>query len=226
VIDRDLQVALNLQPGARIHGRIEFEGQTPKPSLSGPPQFGIIAERADGIGSDFRGAYTDDGRFSTIQIEPGQYLLYASAPKGWRLKSVTREGRDLRDRSFEIGAEDIHDVVITFTDGRSAIAGQVTRQPPYATTRGWVTVFPSDRALWSNYGSAPRRIVFIELGRSGAFEAEVPPGSYFVVATDRSTRERINADALARLAAIATPIVVGESQTSRVDVRMTSTGRR
>ena len=223
--DRDLQVSVSLQPGARIHGRIEFEGQTPRPSLEGSMRFGINVDRADGRRSDFRGAYTADGQFSTIQVEPGMYVLDVWPPKGWRLKSILRDSRDIRDVPFEIGAEDIRDVVVTFTDQGSAITGRALRQPPLQTTRGWVTIFPSDRSLWSNYGTAPRRIVFVELGRSGLFEVEVPPGTYLVAATERSTRARISVDMLTRLAAIATPIVVGERQTARVELPLRSLQR-
>jgi len=220
VVDRDVQVTMDLQPGARIHGRIEFDGQAPRPSLDGPPQMSVAITRADGTPSDFRTAYTPDGRFSSIQIAPGRYILSAYAQNNWRLKSILQDGRDLSDSAVEIGSADIHDVVVAFADRRSTLTGRVLRQPPLDTTRGWVTIFPSDRASWSNYGMSSRRIAFIELGRAGTFEVELPPGSYLVAATDRCTRERISADTLARLAALATPVVVGDGQTTALDLRL------
>ena len=230
VTDRDVAVMLNLQPGSRVHGRVEFDGRLPPPALEnleGP--FGglnLVVERADATHTDFRGAYLGDGRFSTIQLEPGRYVFLAFATKEWRLKSVMHEGRDIRDHPFEISSTDIRDVVLTFTDRRSAIRGRVLREAPYETTRGWVTVFPADRALWSDYGVMPRRIAFVELGRSGIFEAEVPPGTYLMAATPHSTRGRITAEALAQLAAFATTVVVGDGQTAVQDLRLRSVDRR
>jgi protocatechuate 3,4-dioxygenase beta subunit len=227
VVDRDVAITLDLHPGSRVSGRVEFDGRLPPPSLPMlQQQFGIVIERADAARSDFRGAYLGDGRFSTIQLVPGRYIFLAYAPKEWRLKSVVHDGRDIRDYPFEIGSADIRDVVLTFTDRRSAIRGRVLREPPYETTRGWVTVFPSDRALWSDYGIMPRRIAFLELGRSGVFEAEVPPGTYLIAATPQSTRGRITAETLTRLAAIATAVVVGDGQTALQDLRLRTLDRR
>jgi hypothetical protein len=230
VVDRDMAVTLNLRAGARVHGRVEFDGGTP------PPPFeilrdrfggiGLVVERADGTRTDFRGALLGADRFSTIQLEPGRYVFLPWAPNPWRLKSVTHEGRDIRDYPFEIGSADIRDVVITFTDQPSTIRGQVRREPPYETTRGWVTIFPSDRALWSDYGILPRRIAFVELGRSGIFEVEVPPGTYLIAATPQSTRGRITPEALEQLAAFATTVVVGDGQTAVQDLRLRSVDRR
>ena len=88
------------------------------------------------------------------------------------LKSVVHEGRDIRDYPFEIGSTDIRDVVLTFTDRRSAVRGRVFRDSLYETTRGWVTIFPSDRALWSDYGSSSDGSHSSNWARSGVFEAE------------------------------------------------------
>ena len=230
VTDRDVAVTLNLQAGSRVSGRVEFDGRLAPPALENRQEpfgvIGLVVERADATRTDFRGAYLSDGRFSTIQLEPGRYVFLASAPKEWRLKSVMHEGRDIRDYPFEIGSTDIRDVVLTFTDRRSAIRGRVLREPPYETTRGWVTIFPSDRALWSDYGIVPRRIAFVELGRSGVFEAEVPPGTYLIAATPHSTRGRITAETFAQLAAFAAPVVVGDGQTAVQDLRLRPVDRR
>ena len=229
VDDRDVAVDLNLQPGARMHGRVVFDGTAPVPPVEGFSDRSfpmlLIAERADGAKTDFRGARSTDGRFSTIQIEPGRYVFNARAQLPWRVSSIILNGRDIRDHPFDMGSADIHDVVITMTDRRSAIGGRVTREPPYESTRGWVTIFPSDRSLWSNYGDMPRRIAFVELGRSGEFEVEVPPGSYLAAATPQSTRGRISAETLSRLATFATSIVVGDGQTIRADLRLRERNR-
>jgi hypothetical protein len=219
VVDRDIDVRLALQPGARISGRVEFDGALPPPPLADLAKRTLIVERADGLESDFRGAYLTGDRFSTIQIEPGRYIVRPGPPEKWRLKSVMLGGRDISDYPVDLGQSDVDGAVITFTDRRSAIAGRLIRQGPEDLTRGWITVFPTDRAYWPEYGVYPRRIAFIECGRSGVFEAEVPPGSYYVAATRWTTRGRLSAAQLATLAASATAAVVGDSQTVHVEVR-------
>jgi hypothetical protein len=133
-------------------------------------------------------------------------------------------GRDIRDYPVDLVRSDVRDAVITFTDRHSAVAGRLIREGPADLTRGWITVFPTDRAYWAEYGVYPRRIAFIQCGRSGLFEADLPPGSYYVVATTWSTRGRLSVDQLASLAASATPVVVGDGQTVYQEVRF-SRGR-
>ena len=219
VVDRDVDVRLNLKPGVRISGRVEFDGVLPRPSLADLVNRTLIVERADGSDSDYRGAYVTGDRFSSIQIEPGRYIVRPNPPEKWRLKSVMAGGRDISDYPVDLAQTDVNDAVITFTDRRSAIAGRLIRQGPDDLMRGWITVFPTDRAYWPEYGIYPRRIAFIECGRSGVFEAEVPPGSYYVAATRWVTRGRLSVAQLSSLAASATAIVVGDNQTVQVDVR-------
>lgn len=220
IVDRDVDLRLELRPGVRISGRVEFDGTTPKPSLADVAGLTLIIERADGGQSDFRGAYLADDRFSTIQIEPGRYIVRPRAPDKWRVKSVMLGGRDISDYPIELAHADITDAVITFTDRRSAITGRIVRESPDDQTRGWITVFPTDRGYWPEYGVYPRRIAFVECGRSGRFEVEVPPGSYYVAATRWFTRGHLSAAELSALAASATAIVVGDDQTANVEVRL------
>jgi hypothetical protein len=219
IADRDAEMTVALRPGARIRGRIEYDGVLPRPGLEERSQHTFVVERADGIESDFRGAYLSVDRFSTIQMPPGQYVIRPRAPKGWRLKSVAVNGRTLNDDPVDVAHADIDDAAITFTDRRSTIAGRIVREGPDDATRGWVTIFPTDREYWRAYGVYPRRIVFIESGRSGAFEAEVPPGSYYVAATRESTRGRLTVSQLTTLATSAAAVFVGDGQTVRQDVR-------
>ena len=218
VTDRDISLDLELVPGPRVNGRVEFDVNRPPAALDLMPS--LIIDRADSSRTDYRGVYLDGGRFTTIQVEPARYVILAWPPKDWRLKSVMSGGRDVRDYPLEVGNADVNDVVITFTDRRSSVAGRVIREGQFEWVRGWVTIFPFDRALWSDYGNSPRRIVFVEPGSAGNFEADLPPGSYLIAATPNSTRGRITAETLTALAAIAVPVTIGDGQTARQDVRI------
>jgi hypothetical protein len=122
VIDRDVDARVALQPGVRISGRVEFDGAAAPPSLSELNGQPLVIERADAADSDIRGTFLSGGRFSTIQMEPGRYVVRPVPPPDWRLKSVMSGGRDISDYPVELALSDVNDAVITFTDRRSAIS--------------------------------------------------------------------------------------------------------
>ena len=224
VTDRDVDVRVAMRPGARITGHVVFEGALPKPALKDLSNRTLLIEPVNSMDEYLRGAYLPDDRFSTIQLPPGRYVVNPSAPLGWRLKSVMADGRDIRDYPIDIGTSDISGVVITFTDATTRLEGRIVMDKLDDMHGGWITVFPFDRALWSDYGIWPRRIKFLQTGRSGEFKVDVAPGTYYVAATSQSTRGRITATELARLATTASTVAVNERQTARVDVRF-SRGR-
>ena len=219
VTNRDVELNLTFETGARISGRVEFDGAESAPTrdeLTGSP---LIIERADGVAADIRGVYFDGGRFSTIQMVPGRYLVRPRPLSGWRVQSVTLGGRDVCDTPIELGQSDVRDVVIRFTDRRSAIAGRLLRDRPEDATRGFIVVFPVDRAFWRDYGSFPRRIKVLSAGRSGDFDIEVPPGQYHVAAVRVAPGRAPTVADFEGLARTATSVIVSDGATSRLQLR-------
>lgn len=211
VQDRDLDIPVTLRAGARISGRVEFDG-TPAPSvLAALKNVPILVTRADGESADLRGLFQAGGRFTTIQIPPGKHLIHTYAPEGWGLKSIVHQGRQIADEPFDIGATDIDDVVITFTDRPSILAGSVTGEPG-ARQRPWVIVFPADRKLWTDYGWESRRIATVLAGTAGTYDVRLPQGSYDVIANDEGLGPVRTPEVFEALASSATRIWIGDGE--------------
>ena len=182
VANRDVDLTLSLLPGVRINGRVEFDGDVSPAALDRLKNIPVIVEPADGSPFDHaRGIYVDGKTFTTTQVAPGKYTVRTYAPQGWLVKSIERQGRSLVDKAFEIGGEDVNDVVITFTTRPSLISGLVTNAAG-ARRRPWVVAFPVDREQWVDYGTSPRCIAWGQVGTLGTYELRLPAGGYYVVA--------------------------------------------
>jgi hypothetical protein len=220
VTNRDVDVPLQLREGVRIHGRVEFDGATPPPALEILNRRALILERADGEYADLRGLYLPDGRFTTMQIPPGRYLVAPFAPQGWHLKSVLAGGRDVADVPLEVRSADVSDLVITFTDRPSRLTGRVIFDRPDQPQRAWVTIFPVDRALWTDHGRSPRTISTIWTGVSGEYVAELPAGRYFVIATEEALGDVRTPAVFHTLAAWASTVTLTDRSTTTANVRV------
>lgn len=209
--DRDVDLTLSLLPGVRINGRVEFDGDVSPAALDRLKNIPVIVEPADG--SPFghaRGIYVDGRTFTTTQVPPGKYTVRTYAPQGWLVKSIDREGRSLIDKAFEVGAHDVNEVVITFTNRPSLIAGLVTNAPA-ARRRPWVVAFPVDRDQWVDYGRSPRCIAMGQVGTLGTYELWLPAGGYYVVAVYEQPGPLAPAT-FERLAGAATQVWLGHGE--------------
>lgn len=206
VVDRDVSVDIDLRTGVRLSGSVTFEGRPP-PAAEDLTRTAIVLERIGDPDADLRGLYLSPAAFTTIQVPPGQYLLRPLITQGWYLKSILAGGRDVTDAPIDIGTADRRDIEITFTSRPSIVRGTVQQATPQATSRSWVTLFPVDRALWTTGSRTPVRLAMIQTNRRGVFEALLPPGTYFIAATDR--RVSVPAD-FARLALVAETVTLND----------------
>ena len=71
------------------------------------------------------GTPNERGEFTIGDMMPGRYLLRASGPGGWTMKSVYVDGRDVTDEPLEIRGADISGVNVIFTNRTTGIAGEV-----------------------------------------------------------------------------------------------------
>jgi hypothetical protein len=185
-------VSLALRTGPRISGRVVFEGTKPPPppdqiqqtSISVSPISGAVAIQM--LTAPKR--VEPDGRFSTVGFPAGRYLISASAPfvsgqpAVWRMKSAMRAGRDVADEGLDLEAEDITDVVITFTDQTSDISGTVTDVKSQPDSTALVIAFPADNDSWRQGNPNVRRIRSARVTTTGAYMLALPPGAYYVAA--------------------------------------------
>ena len=174
-------IELTLRPGARIKGRVEFDGTAPRPTAAQLRAAFIQVERADGSQNSFLtpgGQFLSESEFATESLWPGRYMIHVNATvAGWTFAGATANGQDISDTPFDLES-DLSDVVITFTDHPVTVKGIVTgddpKDAPYA-----VIIFPSDSKAWVDFGRGSRRVHMAWTDARGSFTlAAPPPGEY------------------------------------------------
>jgi hypothetical protein len=219
--DIDGVVAI-LQPGVRVSGRFEFEGNAERPSPARMTQVSVIIEPFEPGYSNVSFPRPDrSGQFTSEGHAPGKYFVrVAESPDGWMFKSATLDGQDVTDVPIELRGGDVTGLVLTFTDRWSGLGG-VVRNARNAPDPGVaVLVFPTDIESWSDFGSSPRRLRETRTNAGGEFGmTSLPPGDYYAVAVphEQATdwRETRTLDALSR---IATRITIVEGEHRKQDL--------
>jgi hypothetical protein len=170
-LDRPLEgIQIPLQQGARIHGRVIFEGAGPVPgaeALRGVPVL-VRPAHMRSLGRMVPlGGVEPDGQFHTVGFPPGWYVLNVLADArsfpdllGWPVASIRVGGREMTGKAIELGTTDLTDVELVLSNRPMQLSGVVRgpdgRPAPWAR----VILFPRDPALWSDYVAfpAPRRV--------------------------------------------------------------------
>jgi hypothetical protein len=125
--------------GARITGRIVFEGVAPSSARaiveasSSEPWEGVAMMGA-AAGSSLSVPTKPDGTFTLTGIVGRRELtVNTRLIPGWRVKSITAGGRDLLNLPLDFaGGEDLRDVLIVLTQQTSELTG---RSPTRTATR-------------------------------------------------------------------------------------------
>jgi hypothetical protein len=193
--DHDVsEVVVPLNAGARLSGRLAFEGMIEPPDRTIVQRIGITLEPVDS-GSPARtlerevGHPDEDGTFRTIGVPPGRYMIgLTSPPLGqWIFEGATYQGRDIASQAVDISDADLSGVVLTFTDRPATIGGRV--QMPTDSSRAdeaLVVVYPVEPEVWPSAGGSPRRTWAVRPDRDGGYSiANVLPGEYYLVAINR-----------------------------------------
>jgi hypothetical protein len=182
-------VVVPLRAGARMTGRVEFDGSGPKPEGASVANLRITLDPADGSRADpalsFQTGHPDEtGRFTTFGVPPGRYLVNVAGISfsGWVFKEARYQGQDLSDVPIEMAASDISGVVLSFTDRPASLAG-VVRGNGAVDGEAVVLVYPVDASGWAAAGARPRRMRTARAGRDGAYSLpNLAAGEYYVVA--------------------------------------------
>ena len=215
-------LALSLQPGLSIGGRVTFESsQAAPPAL---PQLSVpsplVLARENG-GWPMPAVAIEDGRFLIRGITPGPYRMPV-LPRGvrvpignWWLKSLVAGGRDLLDAPINLDRS-IDDAVITFTDRVSEVGGTLRDAGGAAAPEFVVIAFPADRAGWFLNS---RRIASVRPGRDGRWSiSNLPPGEYRLAAGDLEQGEWFDPAVLERLLPGATGLRVTGPERYTIDL--------
>ncbi len=201
--DEAARVALALQPGSTVSGRVTFESAAGTIPVMDLPQIQvrILPQQISGPSMILSGSFTmqrngairQDRAFTVTSIAPGTYAVEVMLPPvfrdKWWARAAMFDGRDLLDgtSAFTPGV-DLTDVVITLSEQRTSVAGMLRSAsgpvgPEYA-----LVAFSTDSRWWS---ATSRRTHITRPATDGAFEIrDLPPGDYFfAVVTDINANE-------------------------------------
>jgi hypothetical protein len=218
--DRDMRdIVVPLNAGARLSGRVVFEGTIEPPDRSIVQRIGITLEPIES-GSAARaldlevGHPDDEGGFRTVGVPPGKYMIgFTSPPLGqWIFESATYQGHDIASQAVDVSDADLSGVVLTFTDRPATIGGRV--QLPTESARAddaLVVVYPVEPERWPSAGGSPRHTWAVRPARDGAYSiTNVLPGEYYLVAIDRDAMDWVDERLLRSLARSAERVTVLE----------------
>jgi hypothetical protein len=228
VDDRDVDVTLALQPGARIFGQLVFDGNAPAPppSMVEPPGLFVIVTPFDSrdLGSIPLAPVGPELRFETVGLPPGRYELspWTRFAYPWGLESITVQGREVTGMPLELGTTDMRSVAITLTDRPVQLKGTTRDQKGAAAPNVGVLAFAKDpplrqRLLWS-----PSRIVSGRSDQDGAYHLDgLLPGDYFVAALppDAPAPWAVT-EQLDQLALSAATVRLGKGETRILDLQV------
>ena len=185
VAGQEVMVSLTLAPAVTMSGTITLEataGALPN-GFSGfrinPQPIGAALSMP---GTARPGTPDERGAFTVSEVVPGRYIIRANGPRGWVMKAVYVDGRDVTDESIEVKGEPVTGVNVIFTDKISTVTGTVRGARGEPGVNQYVIVFPSDEKLWfpqSRYIDAART------DGNGVYRISgLPAGSYLIVAID------------------------------------------
>jgi protocatechuate 3,4-dioxygenase beta subunit len=229
VAGEEVDVALTPAPGVQLSGTITLEAsgtQLPQGFRAFrvvPFPVGSMPAFAGGRGGGRSGGDpADNGHFTVADVMPGLYMLRATGPRGWTMKSVYVDGRDVTDLPLEVKGDNVSSINVIFTDKISSLAGAVRDARGNGVGNVSVIAFPSDPKLWSPQS---RHIMTARTDATGAYRlTAVPPGDYFVAAVeDVEPGEWFDPEFLDQIKDEATKVKVDEGEQKTQDLKGPST---
>jgi hypothetical protein len=228
VSGQEVNVALTPAPGVQLSGTITLEASgtqlpqgfrgfrvVPAP-LGSTPAF--AAGRGGGRGGSGANDPADSGQFTISDVMPGLYVLRANGPRGWTMKSVYVDGRDVTDMPLEVKADNIGGINVIFTDKISSVTGAVRDARGNGVGNVSIIAFPSDPRLWMPQS---RHILTARTDAAGTYRlSAVPPGDYLVVAVDDvEPGEWFDPEFLDQIKNDAANVKVGEGEQKTQDLK-------
>jgi protocatechuate 3,4-dioxygenase beta subunit len=222
-------VALTLQEGMAVSGRIVFAGERAAPADLTAVRINLLPIARGGLAIGLAGTTADaDGGFQLAGAAPGEYRLAATLPgsgfsadSGWQLQSAISGGRDVLDTNLVVEpGRAVDDLVLTFTDRRTELSGTVTDPAGEPVSDLTILVFPTERAFWS--ADSRRMPRPQQPGSDGRFSVDgLPPGEYYLAAVTQLEPENWgDPNFMDQLAAASIRITLAEGEKKVQDIRI------
>ena len=206
----DASATVVLGKGGRVAGRVESDGAPLQPG-----RFIVTAGHPADVAVFSRWGNTANGRpngtFEIDQLLGPIQLRVVAPPKGWALKAILLDGRDITDGSIDVKPTTaIDNVRVVMTNRVATLEGTAVDAQGTTLADYSVLVFPADAALAAH---ARRYARWARPNQEGRFVVDdLLAGEYFAVATnDVDDAQWQNGDYLERFRTQATKVTLGES---------------
>jgi hypothetical protein len=212
-------LALTLQPGLALRGRVEFDGTSARPDENRVHGIRVSVTpsrpRLRSPDAPAQGGPDATGEFVARGFQPGRYVLQSSQlPGPWVLKSIEVAGHEAAELPIDI-TDDVAGVIVTYTDRAATVRVTVSDAP--ADGVAGVVLFPSDKTVWRDMRAGSARVRSGLVSTAGELNlARVLPGDYLAVALPPALLGDFpDVALLTRLVPQATPVRVraGEAST-------------
>ncbi len=181
VMNADLtNITVVLYPGATINGTVAFEGTN-----ADLTQLRITAPSSENatIGPNPNARVDKDGRFTLSGVPAGSHWIRSSGLRGWSLKSVVVDGREVVDVPIDLrSGQQLSNVTLVVTSQQTEINGTITNEQSAPLTDFTLLAFPTDSDLWRPLA---RQIMTARPDQHGKFRIRgLPPGNYYLTPVD------------------------------------------
>jgi hypothetical protein len=205
--------------GATIYGTVEFPpAATALPSLD---QVRVTSVGLEPGIPNSQARIEKDSSFKIVAVAAGQHLIRPNGQlRGWSLKSVVYEGRDITDTPIDLrSGQTIKGVTVTFTDAVNEINGALTTEQGVPVTEFTVLAFSTDSTLWRPQS---RQISTARPDQTGHFRIRgLPQGTYYLTAVDPAEQGEWNEPSyLEDHRAGAAQVSLGEGETKTQDFKV------
>jgi carboxypeptidase family protein len=175
-------VSVILYPGATISGTVTFEGSD-APDIT---QVRLTAPSTEGAapGPNPNARVDKDGKFTLAGVAAGSHWIRSAGQlRGWSLKSVLVNGRDMVDTPMDLRSDQkLNNVNVIFTNKLTQVSGTVTNEQSMPVTDFTVLAFPTDPSLWRPLA---RQIMTARPDQTGKYQIRgLPPGDYYLATVD------------------------------------------
>ena len=213
-------VVVALHEGARLSGRIEFEGGAPA-STAGVRVSAPDTVLAGSYGSAGVGSIADDWSFELTNVWPGERVIRLNGlPSDFSLKAVYVDGEDVTDTPREFSSrESLSNVQVVVTKRITEVSGSVTDDGGRPVPDYTVIFFSTDEGKLKPGGRGRGT------GRpdgSGRYRVPgLPPGEYFAVAVEwLPAGDADDPDVLSELRPHALRVTLTEGEKKTVDLKL------
>jgi hypothetical protein len=224
IAERDLMnLAIVTGKGATVRGRFRFDTGEPPVDLRPGTVQASVAFPTGAVASAGARSSNPDWTFELRGLlGAGGIISTLPGSPRWYPKAVMVGGRDMIDTpiDFEVGQE-FNGVEIVLTQKQAELTGGVTDDKATPVIDYVAVIFPEDRRLWTAHS---RFIAADRSDQTGQFHLQgLPAGRYLAAAIDYlEPGEERDPALLNRLSDRAVFVALGEGETKRINLRMTT----